>query len=306
MMSVYIGHLVTKVGPGGPANSLRLDATLTISQQNIVIDGTWIDISETRIISSVDLPSFPLNHTSVAERNYTMLNGSFLFNGSFQYNKRKPIVEDYVELSLSRLDNWKLSVCGWEMNKLGLFNISGGGMKNNADGSEYKVDLCKQYIYEKGTKLWKLHSIDGDVPVLCAGVVTSIDAKTSRIRVLFYNDGGCDWLSKDVAIKIAQTAPPKANADLSPIEIGYKISRHFMLGKGKTGKYFAQIISCHPESKRNRCTIRYDDDGYEEEMCVDVARHLLDDAEQCYSQGFASKPPVDPSFSLPDVATCAP
>jgi len=125
----------------GPANSLRLDATLTISQQNIVIYGTWIDTSETRIISSVS--SFRLNHTSVAESTNTMLNGSFLFNGSFQYNKRKPIVEDNVELSLSRLDNRTVSVCGWGMNKLGLFNISGGGMKNNADGSESKFSSTK-------------------------------------------------------------------------------------------------------------------------------------------------------------------
>ena len=227
-----------------------------------------------------------------------MLNGSFSFNGSFQY-KRRPIVEDDVELSLSHLDNGKLSVSGWGMNRLGLFNINGGGMKNNADGSEYKVHLCKQYIYEKGTKLWKWHSIDGGMPVLCAGEVASIDVKTRRINVFFYKDGGSEWLSKDVAIKIAHTAPPKANAYLSPIEIGYKITRHFQLNNGKTGIFFGTIISFHPESKS--CTIRYDDDGYEDKIWEDVARHLLIDAESCYAQGLVIKPPVGPSFSSPDV-----
>jgi hypothetical protein len=82
---------VTKEGPGDQDYFLQLDPTFVISQQNIVIDVTWIKNSETCIISP---KAFWLTHTSVAKSKDIMLKDHF--HSMAHSSTKEQVVEDGI------------------------------------------------------------------------------------------------------------------------------------------------------------------------------------------------------------------
>ncbi len=214
--------------------------------------------------------------------------------------------EDCVNVHLSLQDNGILSVRGWGMNKLGMFALTGEGMKSDTAGSAYKVMLRKDYIYEVCAKVWKWHSVNEEgQSALCAGEVASFDVKKSIVRVYFYIDGKSERISKDIAITIERTAvPPKKNSDLQPIAIGARIAKYFLLESLKTHKYLRRVISCHLE--KNLLAIEYDD-GTQEALEEDVVRRvqILDNPE-CLPDPLAAPFPLEPVVHSTHATTNAP
>ena len=131
-MRTRLGYIVTD---DSPKDYIELLGTMVISEQGLVISGTWG--GKTDWLS--DLPSFELKHVSTV--NIKLL-GEFSFNGSFDYAGER-VPEKCVNVLVSRIDKGALSIQGGGMNKLGVFIVNGEGESSNADGSEYTVSLRK-------------------------------------------------------------------------------------------------------------------------------------------------------------------
>jgi hypothetical protein len=131
-MRTRLGYIVTD---DSPKDYIELLGTLVISEQGLVISGTWG--GKTDWLSFL---SFELKHVSTAV-NIKLL-GEFSFNGSFDYAGER-VPEKCVNVLVSRIDTGALSIKGGGMNKLGVFIVDGEGESSNADGSEYTVSLRK-------------------------------------------------------------------------------------------------------------------------------------------------------------------
>ena len=109
----YPGHLVSK-----PEISLKLVGTLVINERGVSIEGVW--------------GLFPSNekfvlHSSNSET--TLFDDPISFKGSFMWNKKK-VVENGVELVLSRLLNYKHPNWGaWNEQTWSIRNFRGRRLK---------------------------------------------------------------------------------------------------------------------------------------------------------------------------------